>query len=74
MQICDQSVSAFTVILFDNLKMILRTTLIVSVLIQIVRAAVNDPVAFTAIKAGRNDAYISFQTLVVNNKVSGYNI
>lgn len=33
-------------------------------------AAVEDPVAFTAIKGGRNDAYISFQALVVNNKAS----
>ncbi|KAI1291743.1 Acidic phospholipase A2 PA4 [Halotydeus destructor] len=28
---------------------------------------VDDPVAFTAIKAGRNEQYISFQAMVVNN-------
>ncbi|RWS08485.1 complement C1q-like protein 3-like protein [Dinothrombium tinctorium] len=48
--------------------LISRASLCILINILTVTDALEDPVAFHAIKGGKNDAYISFQAMVTNNK------
>lgn len=44
-------------------------SLLVATNLNYIYCKLDDPAAFTAIKGGRNAAYISFQAIVVQNKV-----